>query len=67
MKEAQLQSYSPAGVNVPTWQDILAPPGEYDWIVHLRRCGLSQITYQLLLLHRIAHGLYVLYVDAVCC
>jgi len=36
-KEAQVQSYSPGGANVGT----LAPPGEYDWTVCMRRrCGL---------------------------
>jgi len=40
-KEAQVKSYLPGGANVPTWEGTLAPPGEYDWIVHLRRrCGL---------------------------
>jgi len=35
VKEAQVQSYS------PTWEGTLAPPGEYDWTVHVqRRCGL---------------------------
>jgi len=29
-KEAQIQSYSPAGVNVPTWEGTLMPPGEYS-------------------------------------
>ena len=29
-KEAQVQSYSPGGANVPTWEGTLAPPGEYD-------------------------------------
>ena len=28
-------------ISVPTWIGTLAPPGEYDWTVHLRpRCGL---------------------------
>jgi len=35
-KEAQVQSYSPGGANVPTWECILAPPAEYYWTV---RCG----------------------------
>jgi len=40
-KEAQVQSYSPGGASVPTWEGTLAPPGEYDWTVCLRRrCGL---------------------------
>ena len=39
-KEAQVQSCSLGGVNVPTWEGTLAPPGEYDWTVHLQlRCG----------------------------
>ena len=29
-KEAQVQLYSPAGANVPTWEDTLAPPGKYE-------------------------------------
>ena len=29
-KEAQVQSYSPGGASVPTWEGTLAPPGEYD-------------------------------------
>jgi len=50
-KEAQVQSYwpsdtsvdytlslvSPGGINVPTWEGTLAPRGEYDWIICLRR------------------------------
>jgi len=40
LKEAQFQSYSPGGVSMPLWQVTLAPPGEYDWTVHLLRCGL---------------------------
>jgi len=44
-KETQVQSYSPGSANVPSnvpsWEGTLAPPGEYDWTVHLqRRCGL---------------------------
>ena len=40
-KEARVQSYSPGGANVPTWEGTLTPPDEYDWTVHLRRrCGL---------------------------
>jgi len=40
-KEAQVQSYSPGGANVPTWEGTLAPPGGYDWTVRLRQqCGL---------------------------
>jgi len=40
-KEAQVQSYSLGGANVPTWEGTLAPPGEYDWTVRLwQRCGL---------------------------
>ena len=30
LKEAQVQSYSPDGANVPSWEGTLAPPGEYD-------------------------------------
>jgi len=29
-KEAQVQSYSPGGANVPSLEGTLAPPGEYD-------------------------------------
>jgi len=29
-KEAQVQSYSPNGANVPTWEGTLEPPGEYN-------------------------------------
>jgi len=37
----QFQSYSPGGANVPTWEDTLVPPGEYDWTVRLWwRCSL---------------------------
>jgi len=44
-EEVQVQSYSPGGANVPSWQDALTPPGEYDWTIRLRqRCALSQIT-----------------------
>ena len=34
-KKAQVQSYSPGGANVPSHVGTLAPPGEYDWTVHL--------------------------------
>ena len=30
LTEAQVQSNSPGGVNVPTWEGTLAPPGEYN-------------------------------------
>jgi len=40
-KEAQVQSYSPGGTNVPSWEGRLAPPGKYDTTVHLwRQCSL---------------------------
>ena len=40
-KQAQVPSYSPGGVNVLIWEGTLAPPGEYDCTVRLRRqCGL---------------------------
>jgi len=40
-KEVQVQSYSPGGANVLTWEGTLAPPDEYDWTVRRRRrCGL---------------------------
>ena len=29
-KEAQVQSYSPGGANVPSLEGTLAPPDEYD-------------------------------------
>jgi len=32
---AQVQSYSPGGANVPSWEGTLAQPGEYDWTVRL--------------------------------
>jgi len=42
---AHFQSYSPGGANVPSWEDTLPSPGEYDWITRLqRRCALCQIT-----------------------
>jgi len=41
LKKAQVQLYLPGGANVPSHVGALAPPGKYDWIVHLqRRCGL---------------------------
>ena len=42
LKEAQVQSYSTGGTaNVPSCKNTLAPPGEYDWTVHVRRrCGI---------------------------
>ena len=36
LKETQVQSYSPGCANVPSWEGILAPPGEYDVTVRLR-------------------------------
>ena len=30
LMEAQVQSYSPVGANMPAWEGILAPPGECD-------------------------------------
>jgi len=30
LKDAQVQSYSSDGANVPTWEGTLAPPGECD-------------------------------------
>ena len=40
-KKSKIQSYSPGGANLPTWEGTLAPPDEYDWSVRLRRrCGL---------------------------
>jgi len=29
-KEAQFQSYSTGGADVPTYEGTMAPPGEYD-------------------------------------
>jgi len=50
-KEAQVQSYSSGGANVPSWEGTLAPPGEYDWTVRLlRRCGLMSNYFDHLLL-----------------
>ena len=31
-KDAQVQSYSPDGANVPSLEDTLPPPGEYEWM-----------------------------------
>jgi len=40
-KEAQVQSYLSGGADVLTREGLLAPPGEYDSTVSLRRrCGL---------------------------
>jgi len=51
-KEAWVQSYSPGGANVPTWEGTLALPGEYDWTVRLRRrWGLSNYFHHLLFWH----------------
>jgi len=51
-KEAQVQSYSPGGANVPTGEGILAPPGEYDWTFWLQRRNalILHYFYHLLLL-----------------
>jgi len=50
-KEAKVQLYLPGGANVPSWEGTLAPPGEYDWIVRLRRrCGLMSRYFDHLLL-----------------
>jgi len=46
-KEAWIQSYSPGGANVPSWEGTLAPPapGEYDWTVRLLRlCDLRHMS-----------------------
>ena len=41
-KEAQVQSYSPGGANVLSWEGTLSQPGKYGWTVSLwRRCGLT--------------------------
>jgi len=49
-KDAQVQSYSPSGANVPSWEYTLPPPGEYNWTIRLRRrCALSQITLPLVI------------------
>jgi len=37
LQEAQVQSYSPGGANAPSWESTLAPPGEYNWTIRLRR------------------------------
>ena len=60
--DAQVQSCSPGGINVPTWEGTLAPPGEYNWTIRLRRwCGLmsNYFDHLLLLLDRIAHTTYI--------
>jgi len=50
-KEAQVQSYSPGGAIVPTWEGTLASPGEYNWTICLwRRCGLMSNYFDHLLL-----------------
>jgi len=41
LKEAQVQSYSPSGTNVSTWEGTLVPPGEYNWIVCLQQITLT--------------------------
>ena len=44
-KDAQVQSYSPGGTNVQSWDDTLPSPCEYDRTIRLRRrCALCQIT-----------------------
>jgi len=51
LKEAQVQSYSPGGAKVPSWEGSLLLPCEYDWTVHLRqRCGLMSNYFDHLLL-----------------
>jgi len=49
-KEAQVQSYSPGGANVPSQERTLAPARGYDWIIHLQwGCSLmSNYFYHLL-------------------
>ena len=50
-KEAEVQSYSPGGANVTTWEDTLAPHGEYDRTVcQRRRCDLMSDYFDHLLL-----------------
>jgi len=46
--EAQVQSYSPGGANVPTLEGTLAPPGECDCLQ--RQCGLMSNYFDHLLL-----------------
>jgi len=36
-KEAHVQSYSPGGANVPSWEGTLSPPSEYISTIRLRR------------------------------
>jgi len=44
-QDAQVQSYSPGGANVPSLENTLPPPGEYESTNRLgRRCALCQIT-----------------------
>jgi len=51
LKEAQVESYLPGGINVTTWEGTLAPPGEYERAVCLRRrcVTLNYFDYLLLL------------------
>ena len=51
-KEAQVQLYSPGGANVSSHVGTLAPPGEYDWTVRLRRrCGFMSNYFVHLFVH----------------
>ena len=43
-EEAQAQSHSPGGANVPTWEGTLAPSGEYDRTAYGGDAVLRQIT-----------------------
>jgi len=42
-KEAQVQSYSPGGANVPTWKGTLTLPGDFDCTVSSAAAMLSYV------------------------
>ena len=48
LKEPQVQKYLPGGANVPTWQGILAPPGEANTI-EPSVCGSDAVLCQITL------------------
>jgi len=49
-KKTQVQSYLPGGINMPSWEGTLVPPGEYDWTIRLwRRCDLVKLLWPLVI------------------
>ena len=51
LRWAEGSKSSPGGSKVLSWEGTLAPPGEYNWTVHLRRrCGLMSNYFDHLLL-----------------